>query len=133
MTDRPTSDDLVAMIERMLLAFPITGYDFVGVRDEANTLVQAYRGRSDEAAEAFKLKAERVGADPAWYWRLITANRNINGKISTGTYRVVDIATNRPKNCMVIVSRRGKRSYTSVKWVASHLGAPRTRTRAMVV
>ena len=95
--------------------------------------MQEYRGRSEEGAITFRLKAERVGADPAWYWTRLYGQRTIHGKITRVVYRVVDIATNRPKNCMVIISRRGKRSFVSVKWVASHLGAPRTRTRAMTV
>ena len=128
--DRPTADQLAITLQR-LLGRPTD----LRMRDEAASVLRAYYGKSDEGKEAFRLKAERVGADPSWYWQVIDTTRDINGKDVAVSYRVTDIATHRPKNCMVITSMRGKRSFASVEWVAGHLGAPntRTRTRAMEI
>ena len=96
-------------------------------------MVLAYTGKTDEGAAAFKLKAERVGADLAWYYVMINTEVTIGGKLIDVQYRVVDIQTHRPKNCIVLMSRRGKRRFASVNFVAEHLGRPdgRVRTRAL--
>ena len=127
-TYRPTADQMADVLER-LLASPTSH----GIRSEAREMVLAYTGKTDEGAAAFKMKAERVGADPAWYYVHINTDVTINGKTVDVQYRVVDIQTHRPKNCIVLMSRRGKRKFASVDWVAEHLGRPdgRVRTRAL--
>lgn len=89
--------------------------------------------RSDEY---FTEQADMHGIDPAWFGVEVTSVPvELNGKMVVGRYKVVGIDPTRPKNKIMLETKKGSIQYASIEWLCERMGvvaegpeAP-TRTR----
>ncbi len=84
--------------------------------------IESFFKRNHYTVECFVDNAPSVGADPSWWGKEIAVTNEVKNRVVQSIYTVVGIDSDRPKNCIVVVTQRGKFRYTSVETVALCLG-----------